>query len=420
MEPPLPLFRSAAVAASRNGALCAIVLVRPLSFAALTGCVATLAAGVLGFAYFGSYTAHSTLKGKVVPETGVIEVTSPQPGTILEKHVVEGQRVRSGDVLYVVSSERFSAAGIATQQAVGEELVRRRRSLLAQIDSTRELERLERAALAGRLAAVRAEAASIDETLAVQRERLTIVARTMERYRAMRQSGFLSEEQWMAREAERLEQRSRVQTLERERAGVMQVLEDLDGRAATLELEYGNAIAELERAVGAAELEIAENDAKRAIVVTAPQSGTAAAVVAEVGQPIERGVTLARIVPNATVLVAELLAPSRAVGFVSAGEAVRLRYAAFPYQKFGHASGTVVAVSQTTLAASGAGLSQALGRPEPVYRVVVALHSQTIDAYGEPRRLLPGMEVEADVLLETRRLYEWVFEPLFALLERTR
>jgi membrane fusion protein len=29
------------------------------------------------------------------------------------------------------------------------------------------------------------------------------------------------------------------------------------------------------------------------------------------------------------------------------------------------------------------------------------------------------MEVEADVLLETRRLYEWVFEPLYALAGKT-
>jgi membrane fusion protein len=32
--------------------------------------------------------------------------------------------------------------------------------------------------------------------------------------------------------------------------------------------------------------------------------------------------------------------------------------------------------------------------------------------------LLAGMTVEADVLLERRRLYEWVLEPLYALAGR--
>jgi membrane fusion protein len=48
----------------------------------------------------------------------------------------------------------------------------------------------------------------------------------------------------------------------------------------------------------------------------------------------------------------------------------------------------------------------------------VALESQTVQAYGEPRGLLPGMAVEADVLGERRRLYEWVLEPLYALAGR--
>ena len=55
-----------------------------------------------------------------------------------------------------------------------------------------------------------------------------------------------------------------------------------------------------------------------------------------------------------------------------------------------------------------------------MYRVVVTLRAQAVMAYGAPRRLLPGMEVEADVLLETRRLYEWALEPLYALAGRVR
>jgi membrane fusion protein len=36
-------------------------------------------------------------------------------------------------------------------------------------------------------------------------------------------------------------------------------------------------------------------------------------------------------------------------------------------------------------------------------------------AYGQPAPLQPGMQVEADVMIESRRLIEWVFDPLFTL-----
>jgi len=49
------------------------------------------------------------------------------------------------------------------------------------------------------------------------------------------------------------------------------------------------------------------------------------------------------------------------------------------------------------------------------YRITVELMRQTVTAYGEQVPLQPGMQLEADVTLETRRLYEWVLEPLYTI-----
>jgi membrane fusion protein len=102
---------------------------------------------------------------------------------------------------------------------------------------------------------------------------------------------------------------------------------------------------------------------------------------------------------------------------------VRLRYEAFPYQKFGHRAGRVVQVSRTPLAPSEL---QALALPvlggaaregEAMFRITVALED---DATAAALSLVPGMRLQADVLLETRRLVEWLFEPLLGLERRLR
>ena len=415
MNATLPLFRPAAVAAQRHDWHGRIVLTGAWSLAALGAFLAAVACALILFACFGSYTAHTTLHGRLAVARGVVEVTSTAAGTIVERRAAEGRRVTAGETLYVVSSERFSEAGTATGQEVAAQLALRRASLVAQIASTAELERTERDALGMRRAAVRAELTSLDEALTAERRRLRLATAAAERYASMRALGFVAEEQWAQREAALLEQQSRIGALQRDRAGLERLDAELEGRAATLPLEHAHAVAELERAVAGTDLEIAENDARRASTVTAPASGTITAPTGEIAEPVERGQVLARIIPDDAVLEAELLAPSRAVGFVAAGGEVRLRYAAFPYQKFGQAPGTVVSVSEAPLA-----LTDAVARAEPVYRVVVALRSQAVIAYGAPRRLLPGMEVEADVLLETRRLYEWALEPLYALAGRVR
>ncbi|HEX2011287.1 MAG TPA: anibiotic ABC transporter, partial [Roseateles sp.] len=102
-------------------------------------------------------------------------------------------------------------------------------------------------------------------------------------------------------------------------------------------------------------------------------------------------------------------------------QAVRLRYQAYPYQKFGHQEGRVLQVSRTPLPAAelaGLPLGPAAGGQEPLYRITVALQRQSVEAYGAEQPLAVGMQLDADVLLERRRLIEWIFEPLLALANR--
>jgi membrane fusion protein len=129
---------------------------------------------------------------------------------------------------------------------------------------------------------------------------------------------------------------------------------------------------------------------------------------------------LATLVPQGSSLQAFLYAPSSAVGLLHAGQAVLLRYDAFPYQKFGAQRGRIEQVSLTPLATadlSEAGLGPTAAR-EPMYRIAVALERQEMVAGGSVRPLAPGMQLEADVPVERRRLFEWLFAPVLGLADR--
>jgi membrane fusion protein len=418
MQNPMPLFRPAAIAANRKDALGPIILARPVGLGVLTGVGLLIVTAVGGFLVFGGYTAHSTLRGRLVPDLGVIDIRSPQVGTIVAKRVDEGQRVDSGDVLFVVSSDRRTASLGPAQSAVAERLGERRRSLAAQIENTRALERLERRSLEESAAALGSEAAVLDRTLDGQHERVRLAEEAARRYERIRAQGYVSDELSVAKKADSIDQRGRLQGLDRERQGIERQLLDVAAKADSLELRYENQVADLERSLAATDLDIAENEARREIVITAPTDGIATGIAAVVGQVVDGATPLAFVVPSDARLRAELYAPSRAVGFVAVGQDVLLRYEPYPYQKFGHYRGTVAAVSRTSVPQS-ARVDPQLSA-EPVYEVIVVLQSQTVTAYGEKRELRAGMAVEADVLLETRRLYEWVLEPLYSLRGKVR
>src|ERR1700754_1601011 len=113
-----PLFRPEAVLKHRASALGRIAIVGDTSFGVLSAIFSMIAAAVCAFAYFGTYTDHRTLHGRLVTQRSVIDVRSPQFGVVVEKRITEGQVVRRGDVLYMVSSERIGSDGRATQQTV--------------------------------------------------------------------------------------------------------------------------------------------------------------------------------------------------------------------------------------------------------------------------------------------------------------
>jgi len=113
---------------------------------------------------------------------------------------------------------------------------------------------------------------------------------------------------------------------------------------------------------------------------------------------------------------AQLFSPSRSVGFVAPSQRVTIRYPAYPYQKFGQQPARVVQVSRTPLAPSelAALALPALGNgSEPMFRITVALEGAPVAG-----PLAAGMRLQADVLLERRRLIEWLFEPLLGLRSR--
>lgn len=97
-----------------------------------------------------------------------------------------------------------------------------------------------------------------------------------------------------------------------------------------------------------------------------------------------------------------------------------LRYEAFPFQKFGSYKGTILeiarsAVSPSELSHKLSGLSALYTNNEPIYQITAELASQDVMAYGEHVPLRPGMQLQADVMVEKRRLFEWMLEPLYTV-----
>jgi membrane fusion protein len=411
-----PLFRAAASNSSQANRLGKIILIRPLSFTFLSGAAVAVALLIVCFFAIGDYTKRSTVTGQLAPDIGILRIYTPQPGIVLRKLAREGQSVKKGETLYVISSERQNRSSEGIQTVISQQVSLRQQSLRDEIAHTRRLQQDDENALRRRIDVLKAEQLNIAKQMAGQNVRVELAEAALKRASQLLAQGYVAEEMAQQKQADLLDQRNRFQALERDELSTQQELQARLSELASIPLRQRNELAQLERLLASTNQEWAESEGKRHVVVLAPEDGVATAVVAETGQTVDSNRPLMSILPSGATLQAHLYAPSRAVGFIHPGERVTLRYQAYPYQKFGHAMGTVASVSKTALLASDmAGTQSGQSNAEPVYLITIALARQTITAYGNPQPLQAGMLLEADVLQEKRKLYEWVLEPLYSL-----
>lgn len=420
MAPETPLFRLEALTSRQSNWLGEVVLVRPFSFAVLTLIAGGFAAMVVTFFLWGSYTKRITVPGQLVPFSGQLKIHAPQYGLVLERFVDEGQPVKLGAPLFRISSERYAGDSQPVQADVNDQLTIRQRSLGDELAKTRQLQTEERQSLQSKLESLRRQLRTLAQQTESQEKLVKLATNAADRYQGLMDKGYISMDQLQQRQSELLGQHQTLQGLVRETTALNQQLVETQHEFAGLSALHQNQLASIERSLSGIQQELIESEAKRALVITAPQDGVATAILVEPGQTVDSSRVLMSIVPANSHLQAELYAPSKSIGFIHAGDPVKVRYQAYPYQKFGQHGGSVISISKATLSANElatmTGSVPGLGlEGEQIYRIRVDVESQSVMAYGKARPLQTGMLVEADILQETRHLYEWVLEPLYSL-----
>jgi membrane fusion protein len=410
------IFRPEVLESQRASWVGEIQLMRPLSLTVLTGAVVLAALALVAFLLLGGYTRKVRVAGELVPDRGVIRLVAPQAALLKERRVAEGSRVRAGDVLFVLSLDRTAASG-DTQFAVQKTLEAREKSLTEALSQQQSLYDIQAAALARRLADMQRERASLDAEAALAVQRIKLAEAARDRLEALRADNFVSSAQVQAKSEELLGLQAQRQALERQRGAHAREMATLEAQRRELPLQNSNKLGEIERERAEVAQLGAESEALRGLVVRAPKDGVVSGLTAQPGQTVTAGVAMATLVPADARLQAHLYAPSSAVGFLRTDQPVLLRYDAFPHQKYGAQRGRIEQVSLAPLSAGEMGGSFASAR-EPMYRISVALERQDVPAGTELRPLVPGMQLEADVPIERRRLVEWLFAPVLGVAGR--
>lgn len=378
---------------------------------------------IICFVVFAEYTRRDTLNGVVSPTGGIVKIQANDEGYAEKVLVTEGEKILAGAPLYEIKTERYDQFG----QGVKKRIVTTIENQIALLNERRskEIEKSQHQleVIDNDLIRLSEEANILKVVVDLSEQELSLAQSLVDKQQVLVNKQFISSIELQRQrlelitlEAKVQNQRLSLQRLGREKANREETRE-------TLQLELEIALQDIDRQLQQIVQNKMEYFFQTDTQIVSPINGVVASIFVKEGHSVNKGQPLLVLIPEGEEPVfVELYAPSRSIGFIQEGQDVRLRFDAFPYEKFGVQQGVISSISKSAVTAemlpNSPLIQSQLSRTHGgvgLYQVRVKLEKPTITVYGEEQMFVPGMTLTADIELDARKVYEWLLEPLYTI-----
>lgn len=385
--------------------------------------ILALVAFLIVWALLGRLDIVAVADGKLVPASYLKIVQPSEAGIVKDILVREGETVRAGQVLMRMDALITEA----DLEAIAAEYARKQLQL-ARIDAELTGKPFE--------PDVQAPAALLRETAAqyqANRDALAAARQQKERlesvlphyreqdkaYEKLVKDGFAGTLTGSDKRRERIEKEQELKTQKHLIASAQASIDQSLKKLKQIEADYLRQL-HAERNEARAQIdklakELEKQQHRRALLeLKAPQDGVIKDLATHTaGTVVQPGTVLASLVPREEKLKAEVWVSNEDIGFVRPGLTVKLKFATYPFQKYGMGQGTVEHVSADAQSEEEARDQGLAGGQRPLrYKALVALDANALEMDGVQYPLSVGMQTTAEILLGDRTVAEYLLSPV--------
>ena len=413
----MSLFRKEAICHQSERLTGVITLAQPLSIKLTVLILISVAIAIVVFIFSAEYSRKETVRGFLMPNKGVIKSFARQGGTIENLWVKEGDKVSKGQTLATMIVKKNNSSGVDLSIQLTEQLNAQAALLSDEISQHKTLQTQELLNLQTQKIALQNEQIALEGQLELAEEKLTLLNQQQLEFNQLNKNGYLSKLEKDRQQQTLLEAKQEKQNIARLLLQHNNALSTAAFNITNLPQQYTLRINNLKRQQVDVQRQLAQVANNYKYTVTASNNGIVTGIQVVEGETLSTAKAqtkpLLHILPEGSQLIAELLLPTRSAGFVQVGNSTRLRFDAFPYQRFGFIESEITRIDQALITPNEIQLPIEL--QEPVYRLRAKLKQQKMNAFGKNFELKSGMLFEADIMLEQRTLIEWLLEPLYSL-----
>ena len=371
----------------------------------------------LYFLFNGEYHRTTNASGYLYPQEGIVKVYAQHPGNITTIYVTQGDKVSEGDPLLKVSSNISAKDGEVRHSILTKNLHHKLAILDKQIIAVSARTKGKKKELSALLHNTQQQV-TILKTQVIEQQQLVKQAREIleKNQHAFKQKFIALPE--INKAFNNFTQTKN--TLAQLQQSILNQQQQQHQYQTQLDaIQYNNDIAQLK--AQKLEVQMRLTDLRGEYTITAPGDGYISLLSSKIGQTVgsSSGALMQITKERQPMLEAHLFLHAQAAGFISQGQEIYLQYDAYPHQKFGSFIATVSSVDKISSSSRHRMQIAAKDKGE-IYMVKARLEQQSIPVFNDTIALKPGLTLQASLMLEKRSLIEWLFEPYFSALRRTR
>jgi len=399
---------------------------------------------LIAWAFIGELDIVATAEGKLLPRN-FLRIVQPAEGGVLKELLVrEGDAVRAGQVLMRMDAtlSKADTRALMAEHNLRKLQLRRIDAELAdrlftpEPDDPPELyakvaeqSRAYRQAYADALAQERAalnrtrhEHAGAQEVMRKLKYTIPFYKRQSETFEKLGNEGFASALLAEDKQREYIERDQELKAQEYIVKSQLAAIAQGEHRVAQITSSYKQQLqAERVQALSQAEKLGGEWDKQLHRNTLLELTTTQDAIVKEIathtpGAVVTPGTVLITLVPTGEPLIAEVQVKNQDAGYIQPHMPAKVKIASFPFQKYGMVDGEVAHFSADASETLG-------GKPEEInvegrlavtanYKAHIYLKEQQLTMGSESLKLLPGMQVIAEIHLGKQTIIEYLLSPL--------
>ena len=400
---------------------------------------------MLVWAFFGRLDIIAVAQGKLIPGSYVKIVQPPESGILREILVGDGQEVKAGQVLLRMDTQVTDAdqATVETDLMLRRLQLRRIEAELAGVPFTARpgdradlIQQVTAQSLANRRAyesqleseqaALAKAGQDLNGALDMEsrlKQTVPIYLETEAAHRNLAKDGFISRLAMLDKTRERIEKEQELKAQTHQVASLKATIEQSRKRLAQITSTYRQQLQNERSEANGQRLRLEQESGKQAyrrelLELKAPQDGIVKDLATHTpGTVVSPGTILLTLVPRNDPVKAEVWVTNEDAGWVEVNQAVRIKVAAFPFNKYGMINGHVETISPDATELPDTRERDRKDTCEHVmppsgFRTLVALDSPYLERESKQFRVAAGMLVSAEVNLGSRTVMEYLLSPV--------